>query len=221
MKPAITALACCILAAACSPLANRPVPVARNEQTPRQAHSFQVLNHGWHTGLVVRCTDLNKRIPELKRRFPHGTYYEIGWGDAGFYRAHHITAGLALQAMFASPGTVVHVVAFDPPPREFFPNSQCREVTATNAGYTSMLEYVHSGFATDSKGRIIPCGAGLYGESAFYQGSGRYHAFHTCNTWTASALARAGVNIHPSFSLAAGSVMRAVERHGEPSGKPR
>jgi uncharacterized protein (TIGR02117 family) len=151
-------------------------------------------------------------MPELARRFRGRTYYELGWGDAGFYRSRNVTAGLAMQAMFASPGTVVHVVAFDREPASFFPHSRMVAVRVRADGYERMLEYLRSGFLTGPDGRIIPRGPGLYGDSRFYAGVGRYHLCNTCNKWTAKALQSAGVGIDPSVTLRSAGVMKALDR---------
>ena len=52
---------------------------------------------------------------------------------------------------------------------------------------------------------------------AFSWGDRRYfmaeEGTRTCNVWTARALAKAGVDIHPALSLTAGRVMRQLKEH--------
>lgn len=209
MKP-ILAVCCCILLSACSTL---PRAVTRTEAS-RPASStatFYVLSHGWHTGLVVCTADINPLLPDLAKRFPDKRYYEIGWGDSGFYQAQKVTTGLAMRAMFASPGTVVHVVAFDQEPATFFPRSKSLVVRTRGDNYERMLEYLRSSFLTDLESHVISRGPGLYGDSQFYEAVGRYHLLNTCNKWTAKALYSAGVDISPSITLRSAGVMNAVE----------
>ena len=212
MKHSAAALACCLLLGSCSTL---PRAVTKSSHPHRRAEperTFHVVSHGWHTGVIVRAKDLDALVPELPRRFHGRTYYELGWGDAGFYQARHVTPGLAMQAMFASPGTVVHVVAFDRDPQAFFPYSRTAAVRVGAEGYDRMLEYLRSSFAADARGRVIPLGPGLYGDSSFYPGVGRYHLFNTCNKWTAKALYSAGCGIDPSVTLRSAGVMKSLER---------
>ena len=74
-----------------------------------------VVGTGWHAGLLLPAAPINALVPGLQKRFPKADSYEIGWGDSGFYQAKEITAGLALQALFASKGSLLHVVGLTGP----------------------------------------------------------------------------------------------------------
>lgn len=195
-----------LLLAGCATLP-KALPPVRESPPALATRTFHVLSHGWHTGIALPAADLNGRLPELAKRFPRAAYYEIGWGDAGFYQSPKVTTGLALQAMFRSPGTVVHVVGFNAPPPAQFRTSEVLSVSVGEANYRNLLRYLESSFALDADGRPVSRGPGLYGDSAFYAATGRYHACNTCNKWTAKALASAGVELSPAVSLTSDSVM--------------
>jgi uncharacterized protein (TIGR02117 family) len=195
-----------LLLAGCATLPRALPPVRESPPAPA-TRTFHVLSHGWHTGIALPAADLNRHLPDLARRFPGCAYYEIGWGDAGFYQSSVVTAGLALQAMFHSPGTVVHVAGFNTPPPAYFGHSEVLTVSVAGANYSNLLRYLESSFALDADGRPVPRGPGLYGNSAFYAATGSYHACNTCNKWTAKALSSAGVGVSPAFSLTSDSVM--------------
>ncbi|MBN8458848.1 MAG: TIGR02117 family protein [Verrucomicrobia bacterium] len=195
-----------LLELGCATLPKALPPVRETPPAPA-TRTFHVLSHGWHTGIALPAADLNRRLPDLARRFPRCAYYEIGWGDAGFYQSPKVTTGLALQAMFRSPGTVVHVVGFNAPPPAQFLTSEVLSVSASEANYRNLLHYLVSSFALDADGRPVSRGPGLYGDSAFYAATGRYHACNTCNKWTAKALTSAGVELSPAISLTSDSVM--------------
>ena len=57
-----------------------------------------------------------------------------------------------------------------------------------------------------------------FAPSSVAYGSGSFHAFNTCNTWTAKALYSAGVDISPTFTLTADGVMRELD--GKPCNSP-
>jgi len=169
-------------------------------------------NHGWHTGLVVTTKELNHIFPALAVRFPQANYYEIGWGEAGFYQAKRFTLGLAFNGIFCSSGTVLHVVGLTEKPEQHYRPSDLRCIRVCPTQYAPFLKFVQSSFKLDASGQIQPLGKGLYGNSQFYQGTGHYHALNTCNKWTAKALASAGVPINPDFKLTASSVMEGIDR---------
>jgi uncharacterized protein (TIGR02117 family) len=189
---------------ACSGVPHAVQPQATNTSP---AHRIHVVSHGWHTGLVVPAAHLNQRIPALAKRFGHPAYYEIGWGDKGFYQAKEITTGLTLQAMFWATGAIVHIVAVPNSPHESFPRSQILETCVSEAELAALTMFISNSLFHDEAGQIISIAPGIYGDAQFYEGTGRYHILNTCNTWTAKGLSSAGYDISPTFTLTASSVM--------------
>jgi uncharacterized protein (TIGR02117 family) len=172
-----------------------------------RTHRLFVASHGWHTGIVVPARDLNEVVPELENRFGAVPYYEVGWGDKKFYQAREATTGLALQAIFRSEGVVLHVVGVPTDPRLFFAGNEVLETCISESGMKSLKAFLAGSFSRDSAGRLSPLSQGLYRDSQFYLGEGRYHLMNTSNKWTAKALRSAGMGISPAFKLTAGSVM--------------
>lgn len=190
-------------------------PTSQIEKGPRSVRAF-VVSHGWHTGLVVPASELNTLVPELATRFGAPAFYEIGWGDKGFYQAQDVTAGLALRAMFWSSGSVVHVVAVPRSPEMSFPESETMAVCLTPTQIKQLETFIVSSIVHDPAGRVVSLGKGIYGDSQFYDGVGRYSALNTCNKWTAKGLRSAGLEISPAFKLTSGSIMRFVRGNASP-----
>lgn len=197
--------------AACSgkPYVLEPIPDAGTVRS----NKVYVASHGWHAGLVVPADQINRVVPELKMRFGNVAYYEIGWGDKGFYQAGEITTGLTLQAMFWSEGAIIHVVAVPYSPAEYFSHSEVIDTCLTDQETESLRSYVARSFARDPAGRVIQLANGIYGDSQFYDGEGRYYLLNTCNKWTAKGLKSAGLDISPLFTLTSGSVMNYLRAH--------
>lgn len=191
-----------------------PYIVQPQKNTDRASvNPIYVVSHGWHTGLVVSGSKLNAALPDLVERFGDPTFYEIGWGDNGFYQAKKITTELALKAMFWATGAIVHVVAVPDSPYDSFPHSQISESCISDTELISLISFLKNSFIHDEAGRIVPVAAGIYGNAQFYQGTGRYHLFNTCNKWTAKGLSSAGFNLSPTFKLTASSVMDYLEKN--------
>ena len=178
-----------------------------------RSYPLYVVSHGWHTGLIIPASYLNQTIPDLKERFGDTAYYEIGWGDKGFYQAQEVTTGLTLQAMFWSEGAIMHVVAVPDSPSKYFGQSKVVSTCLTNEQISALSTFVSNSFARDSQGHLVRLKQGIYGNSQFYDGKGRYYLLNTCNKWTAKGLLSAGVDISPSLSLTADSVMSAIQAH--------
>jgi uncharacterized protein (TIGR02117 family) len=174
---------------------------------------IHVASHGWHTGIILQPEHLNRHVPSLVERFPQADFYEVGWGDAGFYQANKITLKISLNAVFLPSDTVVHLVGFEGDPVEYFSTSDVKEVRLSDEGMESLGRFVASSFAKDCAGQSQKLGPGLYGDSQFYRGEGRYHLFNGCNKWTAKALRSGGMEINPLLKITSASVMDEI---GEP-----
>ncbi|NQZ07907.1 MAG: DUF2459 domain-containing protein [Algicola sp.] len=166
-----------------------------------------VVNHGWHTGLVIPGNVLGNKLEVISPYFDSPPYYELGWGDAGFYQAEDITASLAVKALLWPSDSVMHVVALPMDPVSYFAGSEVVALTLSSGGLNRLTSHIAASFKYGVNGRLEKMRPGLYGQSLFFVGAGTYHGFNTCNTWTADVLASGGVPIDDWLSLTAGSVM--------------
>ena len=192
----------------------------QNTSKINQPYAAYAVSHGWHVGVVVPAERLNALLPELKKRFEKTKtlagvtqspgFYEIGWGDRGFYEAKEITKLMAVQALFNSPGTVMHVVAVHNPEKAFG-RSHITKFCLTEAQLTNLESFIVNSFAKNTADNIISRRLGLYGDSQFYEGAGTYHFLNSCNTWAAKALRSAGFNISPTFKLFSRQVMNNID----------
>jgi len=101
-------LAAAALAAGCA------APVAGREPAPSggPALSVRVVDHGWHTAIVVRREDVDPTIWPEVRDFPDAALVEVAWGDRDFYMAEKATGWLAVKAALFTSGSVLHVAGF-------------------------------------------------------------------------------------------------------------
>ena len=205
-----------------------PHTVEKKTESGQKTYVAYAVSNGWHVGLVVPAGRMNALMPELKKRFDNAkassagvspspsspsrspAYYEIGWGDRGFYEAKEITTLMAVQALFNSPGTVMHVVAVHHPDKAFG-RSHITKFCLTEAQLTNLETFIVNSFAKNTADNIISRRPGLYGDSQFYEGAGTYHFLNSCNTWAAKALRSAGFDISPTFKLFSRQVMNNID----------
>ncbi|MFW5825431.1 MAG: TIGR02117 family protein [Marinobacter sp.] len=172
-----------------------------------------VVSHGWHVGIAVAADELNRSIPGLRDRFGEAGYYELGWGDEGFYQASEITTAVTLRAIIWSRGSVMHVTGLPAPPDEYFSGSEVISTCLSAEGTEALTRYLSRSFARDDADNLVELKRGIYGDSQFYRGEGRYHLANTSNKWAAKALKSAGMDISPTFKLTADSVMGFVKEN--------
>jgi uncharacterized protein (TIGR02117 family) len=195
-----------VLAAACAaPLVDLgPSPSAE------PTLSVWVLDHGWHTSIVVRSTDVDRALwPEVDA-FPTATFVEIAWGDREFYMATPATAWMAVKAALRAGESVLHVVGLDASIATYFPHSEIVELRTSRRGFEALIRFVFDEHERDAGGRSVRLQHGLYGPSWFYAARSKYSLFNTSNTWIARALPSAGLPVTPSGVITAGGVMQQV-----------
>jgi uncharacterized protein (TIGR02117 family) len=176
------------------------------------AHTIWVIDHGWHTAIVVRRSAVDTTIwPEVDD-FPDAAFVEVAWGDRDFYMADRGTAWLAVKAAFLTSGSVLHVVGFGAPLEAHFPGNDVVGFEVSRRGFDAMTRLFHEEYQRDEQSRPVRLAPGLYGASWFYSARSRYHLFNTCNTWVARALRAAGLDLAPAGTVTAGGVMQEARR---------
>ena len=170
-------------------------------------HKAYIYRHGWHTSVILPAQAMQEKEPALRQRFPHATYLGFGWGDEDVYQADETRFWPSTQAIILPTHAVLHVVAADKPKLDEHTALLCLGDTQQQ----SLTEYILGSFARDSQQSIIPTALDDGENSQFYHARGTYYFLNTCNTWTAKALASAGLDIHPVFYPTASQVMRYAQ----------
>lgn len=170
-----------------------------------------ILRHEWHAGIIVDRRDIGVEYgldaPDLLAK----EWLEFGWGDEDFYQTPDAGLLLGLKAIFLRNDSVMHVHAFDGAPESVFPQSEVVALRLPAEGYARLLAFIRASFKRDAESRVRRLEPGLYGLSYFYEGEGAYHAFRTCNTWAAEALAAGGFPIDPSGIVTVGQLMDGLQ----------
>jgi len=172
-----------------------------------------IVNHGWHTGIVVPAKKIKNKLPKLRERFGDIPYIEFGWGDKDYYQAKEITSGLTLNAILWPTESVIHAVAVPKKADKYFANSIVETLCLSGREYSSLLRFISESFYKDEHGKILQLKGGIYGNSQFYKSVGNFYFMNTCNKWTAKGLKSAGMDISPTFKLTASSIMDYVKEY--------
>lgn len=181
-----------------------------------------VLDNHWHTALIFERADLPLAFRDQLGPVADARYIAIGWGDEGFFRAKHITAGLVAQALFYSRGSVLLVIGFDAEPEEAFrADVSVYRVPASRAAVRDVAAAAVAAFRRDANGHVIDAGPGI-DNGQFFAAIGRYAWYHTCNQWTADCIAAGGLPVHGWCAETAAGIetqlrgLPGVRRNGRP-----
>lgn len=204
-RGAVLILAWAMVAACVAPVTDRSAPAA-----VEPAVDLWVLDHGWHTAIVLRRAEVDPASWPVVDDFPAAAFLEVAWGDRDFYTATPATAWMAIKAAVGSGPSVLHVVGFEAPIAAAFPRSDIVALRISRPGLEALARFIAGEHELDARGRAVPLQRGLYGTSWFYAARSRYSLRHTCNTWIARALQTAGLPVTASGVVTAGGVMRQI-----------
>jgi uncharacterized protein (TIGR02117 family) len=166
-----------------------------------------IVSHGWHTGVLIAKENLGEDLKFFQEHLGNNPFYEIGWGDKGFYEAEEITTKITLQALFIPTPSVLHIVSVPSNPEDYFSNSDVIKIPISKKAHTILNQTILKTFQLNAMGEKIKTRRGLYGNSYFFVAKGSYYITNTCNTWTARILEEAGLPFSSFLTLTARSIM--------------
>ena len=184
---------------------------ARNGNEYINQSGVPVIVHGdgFHTELYLQIEDsiihhnwlrfVNDDVITRKHRY--NKYINIGWADedwsiAGATGQLHLL--MAFEAVFWPRNkSVMHVQFMDTVHFLKKPFTEKRYLTAD--GYQNLISFIKEGFVIRNEKPVMKSNQGYYGFDYFYASNRRYHAFNTCNQWTADALNSCSIR-NPRFA---------------------
>lgn len=176
-------------------------------------HEVFIVEHDWHTGLVVETKDLAAEdLPYFAAARRH-RFLEVGWGDADFFQADDPTIGMALDAMVTPGPSVLHVAAFDDMPASFFKGQVVHRIPLTSSGVAHLSRYLARAFADQTSTEPTATSPGDYGPNSRYvAATGSYYFPNTCNVWTANALLAGGADVTPALAVTSRALLHQVRQ---------
>ena len=180
--------------------------------TKDKRYTIHIVNHGWHTGIIVKRSQVKPYLTALKNEFLNDHYLEIGWGDANFYQSGGNNYSHGLTALLWPTDSVLHIVGFSETPVEKFLFSELVELKISEKGFQNLLKFINSSFFLAAASTSERLSLGLYGKSWFFKSKLSYHMFNTCNHWTAEAIRETGFPISTFYTITAGNVIYQLKK---------
>ena len=179
-----------------------------------QLETLYVLQHGKHSGFLLAKPVMEAAGWLGSSYFPDVEYIEFGWGDDRYYPARGNRLVLTVRAIAWPTPTVIHVVGFRSTDH-FFEGRTVVQLDLPWSTIKTVAAYIARSFRLSADGELIEEGRGLYGNSWFFSANGKFHLFHTCNTWTAKGLRAADLPVTPWYTLMTGTLMKQVSKIGQ------
>lgn len=193
------ALAMLVFAYVAAGLTGGALPANADWRAPAEGIAIYVEDNGIHTDLVMPKLAAGVDLSPLAlardltdpRQAGH-RWLAVGWGEAAFFLDtpswSDVRPMTVLHAAIGSERTLMHVEHVPEPHTDRA--GGVRRIVLRPAEYRRLAAFVRASFRPG--GRAF---RGYDRYDAFYEATGRYDLFRTCNTWTGQALAQAGVRV--------------------------
>lgn len=186
-----------------------------------QGIAIFVADNGVHTDLIVPLRgcgeDWTPLLPqgEASDTSTPASHVALGWGARDFYLStptwSDVNPVTALRSLMFAPA-VLHVEAIRGTPAT---TGDVRRVWLDTEGCRALARFIRTTLAPDRQGRPQRIDHPGYGpDDVFFEATGRFSPFRTCNTWTAEALAAAGA-ASPLWTPFPWGVMRHLPQPGD------
>ena len=175
------------------------IPVGPEAQSSQDVEIY-ILTNGVHTDLVLPTVNEYYNWSELVSHLDTNliqseyNYLAFGWGDKGFYLNTptwaELKASTALKAMIGISGTAMHTTYY----KRMKVSDDCRKLVLSKAQYLRLIDFIKTSLMMDENGFAskIETNATKGQTDAFYEATGRYSIFNTCNSWANRGLKVAG-----------------------------
>ncbi len=176
------------------------VPINSETAVAHDGIPITIISTAVHADIVVPLKngikDWSKDFPDhlFKGSVSDAAYVLVGWGDKGFYLEtptwSELKVSTAAKALLLPSSTCMHV-SLKRNPR--FTGSVA-QVHLSEVQYAKLVQFIESSFQRDGRGSMIPIPGVSYGtDDVFFEATGKYHCFNTCNSWVGRAMQASGL----------------------------
>lgn len=163
---------------------------------------IHLIKQYWHTAIVIDKNNIDPNIlPEIEY-FNDFSLLDFGWGDEEFYQHSGFDSGLAFKALFYATPSTLRVEGIGISKDNYFDISEIVvRILVTQEQLNKIVNFISSTIYRNNNSLPVILSKQGLGRIIFFRANGNYYLFNTCNTWLASCLASAGIEIDDNIIL--------------------
>lgn len=183
-----------------------PPGIAPPGIAPLSGDTVTLLDHGWHTDIGIPAKELSGPLAVFRSIFPGAQSLVFSFGKRTFLMAPAHDWSEYVLGPLPGPAAIM-VTGLSGPSENAYGDDPALVLRLPKGGAASLSDFIWWEISHDQAGNPRLIDRGLFDGSLFYAAATTYTLHHTCNTWSAMALAAAGLTIDPSDVVFAGQVM--------------
>ena len=151
-----------------------------------------ITTNGVHLDIVLPVENVKPELLNNLEILPGTKYVSFGWGDREFYintpEWKDLTFKTAFKALFLKSESAMHVTCYSTS------YSSWRKIKICSSQIDLLNNYIEKSFSKNENGGLQKIAVpGYYESDFFYEATGSFSLFHTCNVWVNKALKVTGV----------------------------
>ncbi|HEX3982442.1 MAG TPA: DUF2459 domain-containing protein [Acidisoma sp.] len=187
-----------------------PPPLPSVEVSPGAgAETVSLIVHGWHTDIGLPAPEISGPLTTIRALYPGARTLVFGYGKRTFMIAPAHTIGEWIIGPFPGPAAV-EVSAISSDSATAYGRDHVMTLALPPGGGARLSAFLWQALARGPSGKPIFIAQGNWPGSLFYAASAPYALNHTCNRWSAEALASGGLPINPDGVIFSGQIERAA-----------
>lgn len=180
-------------------------------QTMWRGETVSLITHGWHTDIGLPAAEATGPLARFRQLFPGAQTLVFGYGKRTFMIAPAHSVGEWMIGPFPGPAAI-EVSAIGTDAATGYGTAHVETLPLPPGGAAGLSAFLWQAFAKTRDGAPRYIAQGNFPGSLFYQASSRYGLLHTCNTWSAEALAAGGLPIQPAGIIFSGALDEKVRK---------
>jgi hypothetical protein len=178
-------------------------------KTVLAGETVSLITHGWHTDIGLPSAEATGPLARFRSLFPGARTLVFGYGKRTFMIAPAHSIGEWIIGPFPGPAAI-EVSAISADAATGYGARHVETLALPPGGAEGLSAFLWQAFAQTPEGTPRYIAQGNFPGSLFYQASSRYGLLHTCNTWSAEALAAGGLPVHPAGIIFSGTLDERV-----------
>ena len=163
------------------------IPVNNKENDEDKYKSIYLNSNGVHLNIIIPKNEIDTKLLDGLKYDKEDNYFSFGWGDKNFYLKTPTWSDLTFKntflALFINSSALIHLNRYHSIQKDWV------EIKVDQNQLDKINLYIYRSFYFDSLDKkVLLINKGYSNNDDFYEATGNFSCFKTCNSWVNSGL---------------------------------
>jgi uncharacterized protein (TIGR02117 family) len=185
--------------------------ITYSKTNANEKHAVCIIQERWHTGIVLKTSDVPSTIFQEIENYTSHTYIELSWGDEKYYQLPSPGISIGAKALFWPTQAVIRISAFSRDINQYYADATILEIPMNKEEFFQLCRFLAESFERSKEGKIQP--STFYRNSnTFFLAKRKYSLLRTCNTWVVLGIKESGFDVTSFLAITANQLFRRLDK---------